>query len=359
MTLSDRFTVRRGDLSYEATAPGLELIATGTPEDPAYRIDASRLTAEGPGVAGGGMVLALVGTEGRLGPEDTALDAAAVSLELIPAGEGATGEVLAERQDVALRLDGAPGALFAAGADPFDLSIRSATGSQTVATQGASGQPATVRFDFGPSEETLVSDGAELSIRQAAEALSVTASGPGVPLQGAGAAIASSRMSARVPVAGGEAEAPFELVSELSGIVLEDAVWAAIDPGEELPRDPGALSLHITGDGRMGADGQLAPRRVALREFALEMLGASVTGQGAVEFVVPPVPGETAGRPVGALAFTMTGSPRCSTASQHSAPCRRVRSWGRAWAWGSLPAPAARPTPWKPRSSSRRTARSW
>ena len=53
MTLLDRFTVRRGDLSYEVTAPGLGLIATGTPEDPAYRIDASRLTAEGPGVAGG------------------------------------------------------------------------------------------------------------------------------------------------------------------------------------------------------------------------------------------------------------------------------------------------------------------
>ena len=152
-----------------------------------------------------------------------------------------------------------------------------------------------------------MSDGAELSIRQAAEALSVTASGPGVPLQGAGAAIASSRMSARVPVAGGEAEAPFELVSELSGIVLDYAVWAAIDPGEELPRDPGALSLHITGDGRMGADGQLAPLARRAPGVRVEMLGASVTGQGAVEFVVPPVPGETAGRPVGALAFTMTG----------------------------------------------------
>ena len=321
ITLPDRFAIARGGMRYDIAAPGLALVATGAPQDPAYRIDAPRLTVDGPGLPGGTVALSLLDTAGQIGAQQSRIDAAALSLRLSQPDAARLGDVSDERQAVSVTLDGPPGALFAGGTEPVALSIRSGSGSQTLDARTGTGRKLTLEIGYADRDESLSLDGQSLGFEQSATALTLAVSGPHLPLRDAGVTVASSRIATRAPVVPTEQPQPFRTDIALTGIVPTGATWDALDPEGTLPRDPGTLSLRLSGTARVGPRGQFMPRQVALQEFDARLLGAGVSGQGAVEFVDPPAantgpntgpnsgPGATSGigRPLGGLAFALTG----------------------------------------------------
>ena len=306
MTLPDSFTVRRNGVAFEVNAPGLALIATGEADAPSYSIDAPRLTARGPGIADAELVLSLAGASGRIGAEKSGISAKAVAVEMSGASGNGPGDIIAERSDVRLDLNGTPATLFSRGADPMDLSVRAGSGTQRITGQGPGGESLTLDFAFAESEETLASDGQTVSVRQSARDMSLSATGSAVPLPDASVTIAESRLATDLPLPSTESR-PFAVEIALSGMAPSEQIWQFVDPSGALPREGADLSLRLAGDASTGPEGALLPERVALEDLNLTFLGASVSGQGAVTFIEQPVPGESPGRPVGAIAFDLNG----------------------------------------------------
>jgi hypothetical protein len=98
-------------------------------------------------------------------------------------------------------------------------------------------------------------------------------------------------------------------------LTVNDALWGMIDPGAAIPRDPATLVLDVTGQVQMlvnlmagdpsafqGPPGEL--RDVTLNELEVSVAGASLTGDGDLDFA----PGQMIPQPVGAIDLQLSGA---------------------------------------------------
>lgn len=121
----------------------------------------------------------------------------------------------------------------------------------------------------------------------------------------------------------GETEEPtdFGLGLTLADVTVSDAIWAMIDPAEQLSRDPATVEIDLTGQARLTQDimdqqammenagappGEL--HSLSVNTLTLAIAGARLTGNGAFTFdnddltTFPGMP-----KPTGAVDFYLTG----------------------------------------------------
>ena len=102
-----------------------------------------------------------------------------------------------------------------------------------------------------------------------------------------------------MPVIKSEAMQAYGINLELSEVTISDQLWAMIDPGARLPRDPATLRVDLAGTGRLFFDlldpiemeklenrdtvpGEL--QSLTLNDLLLELAGARLSGAGAFTF---------------------------------------------------------------------------
>lgn len=138
-----------------------------------------------------------------------------------------------------------------------------------------------------------------VSTNLATGGVSVALAAPNLPPFEPAATIDGLSYDLALPIVEG-AEAPLELDLAIDGIVPDDAVWSLFDPQETLPRDPGSLTLNITGratpvapvagpqDGGVPAGLPFDVARISLDALGLSALGATISGQGQVSRPLDP-----------------------------------------------------------------------
>lgn len=127
-----------------------------------------------------------------------------------------------------------------------------------------------------------------------------------------------NRFLLSMPVLAGDEAQPFALRYVLDGLMLDDEVWAALDPETALPRDPASLTVDLSGEALVtrnfldtepeaDADPQeappvpLLPRSLTINDLSLAALGASADLTGALTF------GDDPSQPVGSLTGNFAG----------------------------------------------------
>lgn len=142
---------------------------------------------------------------------------------------------------------------------------------------------------------------------------------PDLPIGPLGFSIAESGGRLSLPVAPGDAPAPFALEIRLIGLEIAEQIWAMFDPMANLPRDPAELVIALSGTGRWLVDlsdpeaveamGEGPPAEVSqltLDRLALSAAGVDLTGQGGVTFEAP-ADGTEIPVAEGQVAFTLAG----------------------------------------------------
>lgn len=97
------------------------------------------------------------------------------------------------------------------------------------------------------------------------------------------------------PIAPAEEMTPFNMRLALTGIDADEALWSLIDPEETLPRDTAHLVVEVAGTGRLAAPPVEEPRtgppielgNIEIVVAEAEMLGASASAKGQLEFIQP------------------------------------------------------------------------
>ncbi|GIX14245.1 MAG: hypothetical protein KatS3mg118_2204 [Paracoccaceae bacterium] len=115
------------------------------------------------------------------------------------------------------------------------------------------------------------------------------------------------RLGLELPLVARETPRPVALRLGAESVEADDALWALIDPGQALPRDPAQISLVLTGSGiwhidpltliRTPAPPGLRPfdlPELALEELRIAALDAELTARGAAR--IPPGSDQPEGR---------------------------------------------------------------
>lgn len=232
--------------------------------------------------------------EGGTAAGRTVLDWRASDLALTTEATVPGGDALAEAQG-----GEDPMAAFEQGL-AFDLALTQGPGSQRFATEGAA----------EPSENVVVeseSEGGAIEFAMDADALSAASRSQGVSyvVEGAGlpvprlqAALTESELALEFPLSEGEEARPFALRLLLSGLTLNEEVWALFDPESRLARDAAEILVALEGRVRLLADLTDAEAQAAAEEagetpveiedatltLRLDALGATVDAGGEFSF---------------------------------------------------------------------------
>jgi len=202
------------------------------------------------------------------------------------------------REGMALRLKATQGASRATSKDenpflPMDMTISSLPGATELA--------------LGKAGFSLLSTG---------EGAGVTATSPMLPFPQLDVAIGPLVVSLAVPILTGVDAGVYGLTLKLADMVVNEAAWAAIDPGAVLPRDPAQLSVETSGTMKIDLFALMAaesagmtdvtppePLTLEIAEVQVSVAGARLTGSGSFRF------DNTSGQPVpvGTAAATLTG----------------------------------------------------
>jgi len=117
-----------------------------------------------------------------------------------------------------------------------------------------------------------------------------------VPIKGA-----ADQMTGRIAMPLNKTDGPVDadFIMTMDGFTMDDGLWGMFDPAAQLPRDPARLSLDMTASVESFVDildiealmaletSDEAPamlHALTLKDLALEMVGASLSGQGAFTF---------------------------------------------------------------------------
>lgn len=300
---------------------GLDITASGTPERLVYVYSANDLTVDlGQVTIDGTPVDAVTGAL-RLGSlagnsEGVAEDGARLLTQKISAApvgysfgfEDPEGKVSVEYEGEAESLDYDGSLRLPGGSGPDDLSaaIRAGLRMETRMTFG----PGESRF--GGTEDGVTSSGTS---RSAGTGIEVTISDEGLALgfrsddvvarmEGGGLPVPLAYEAERaaaslsMPVAKGNAAQDFALSLDLAKLTLSEDIWAMVDPAASLPRDPANLTVDLSGRGKLlvdlfdeaamaaleaGDSSAFAPERLVLDRLLVELAGARLTGEGAVD----------------------------------------------------------------------------
>ena len=122
-----------------------------------------------------------------------------------------------------------------------------------------------------------------------------SASGSEIPLPQVAGGLEELRTRLSIPSVPTEEAQPMALTVALRDLVLGEAIWSVFDPAGALPRDPATLVLDIAGrlrflaqpfseEAMAGAETPAELQGLDLNELRLSLMGARLTGTGAVTF---------------------------------------------------------------------------
>jgi|GEM_PF-277381 len=138
-------------------------------------------------------------------------------------------------------------------------------------------------------ELTFKLDEAGLGYQGAVSGLDTNVTSSGMPMPVA-YRIAESTFDIQMPVLKSDASQPFKFAYSLSGVVLDEAIWAMFDPAKKLPRDPAELDIDATGQVRLSAD-LFDPAQMQALEGATDDESADAPAE---EAITPDAPAEGA-----------------------------------------------------------------
>ncbi len=314
ITPPDTWRIEGADAAFEVTAPELDLRVSGTAEAPLYRIEEPMLEATGRLTSGEAATGVTLSADDLLAEIDPAaglvLTAADAALEVAPETGGESLSAAWEGLHVAF--EGPPRAIFAPATEGVTYAMSLASEASRHVLDGPAGAAGRVRATIasGPARSSVASSEARIEALQSLSQVVVTATGAGLPLPEARVDIGALSLGVSTPAAPVTEAAPLSLDLAITGLSPAEEIWQLLDPGAALPRAPAELRLSVTGDlsWLAGTDPAIpAVERARLDALRLSALGATLTGQGGVQFQPPATP-ETPGRPLGALAFTLTGA---------------------------------------------------
>lgn len=202
--------------------------------------------------------------------------------------------VLPEGVDL-LALD-APGAFPAAMAKGLALAMNWKSGAATSVVDDRNPMmPFSGKFSSPGGTFDVSADQSAFSVDTEMPGLSVEFTPAGAPMAFP-VAMDTLKLSYLMPLAapeGGE----FGLALKLSNLVLGEELWAMVDPGAALPREPANLDLDIAGTAKMdvlamaaaeeqgmGSVAPPEPLTLDIRSLGLQLAGAALSGTGAFTF---------------------------------------------------------------------------
>lgn len=184
--------------------------------------------------------------------------------------------------------------------------------------------------ESGVTSGTVTTQGSTLDLAASKDAVRYGSSVTGVAVEATSAAmpmpltlsLAELGMTFEMPLSRSEAPAPWALGVNLSGLALDEQIWAMFDPQGMLPRDPATVAIDLTGTATLlfdltdpaQAEAMAAspmPARVEsvnLNELTIAFGGAQVTGSGAFTLdnddttTIPGMP-----KPTGAVDLQLNG----------------------------------------------------
>lgn len=156
--------------------------------------------------------------------------------------------------------------------------------------------PMSLAFAAQPSTTSFSADADAIDISTSVEGLDITARPPMVPAP-MNAKVDSLGMGFAMPVIATEAPGEYSVSMNLGNLVLEDGIWAMIDPTSVLDRSPLDLALDLGGTAKIdlielamaeetGQPPKSMPELLSLdiTTLAVKALGAAATGTGAFTF---------------------------------------------------------------------------
>lgn len=308
-------------------------IISGTPENLAYQLTAPEIVVEAEQVAG----------EGSAQPVKISLSATGLSgaySVVQEAGQKITSDMkLSGVKLIASGDDPQNGGSFALDADIADVKMTAAAelppgykfdpntavppAVDSVVTTGAAHLSLDAKDAEGPvtlksaSESTRieakVTEG-EMHYLTAAQNSRIEMATPQLPAE-VSAEIAATSFEIGMPLAKADVASPFVGKVALEGLTVSEGVWAMIDPGQQLPRDPATLIVDLSGKMRptmdlfsAAAEAQPMPpveiEALDINRVQLTLAGAELGGKGALSFdnaTGVPVP-------LGAIDLSLTGA---------------------------------------------------
>lgn len=309
------------DLTMQVRHPGLEIVATGEPGAVNYTLSSPELGLELTEIALDGtpfdMVLEVLAkplqgsygydTGGRTLVNDLELGALAVRMEVDDPEGGGAFELSMTMEDV--RSDGrSTGGSALAGTMPLSAMLDQGFRSTSAISYGA------VRYAISGTDtrDTFNVDGSIGSGRVSADinpsgfsysgsndAVVLNLSGTSIPFPSLEISLEESSGTFQMPLAPSDEPQDFALLTELTGLEIDEMLWSLFDPQALLPREPANLLIDIAGranwlvditdpeaaegfDATMGLPGEL--HALDLNALSLSLLGAKLAGEGAFTF---------------------------------------------------------------------------
>lgn len=329
------------DMTVVIRQPDLSLVASGDPRSPSYTYGAPEITITSDRLTIGNEVMdfdldmSLRSLDGvyevlRSSEADRRTSIGALAMRLAMEGiEGPDTNVAVNltAQNIATASSGAVTPLNAAQSMGELLGQGFASTGETTygpVTYSVSGGDGEEQFEIGGSIESGVT-----SVQMGAGGLSyggenigteVSVSGTQIPFPDLTFAMERSAATVTLPLAPSEEAQDFGLSTSLSGVTIDDRLWAMFDPGRMLPRDGADFAIDLAGRGNLlvdvtdpaiaetlGTSGEMPGEIESLdiRELRLSVAGLELSGTGAFAFLEGAMGGS---RPEGDLSLRLTGS---------------------------------------------------
>ncbi len=177
-----------------------------------------------------------------------------------------------------------------------DLALSYGPTQATIAVTDATGPTNITASNQGGALGFAV-DAARIAYQGGAKGVNIAISAPDIPFPQVTLAYAQSQLDVAVPVAANPAPQDFAFLARLIDLTVSDEVWAMIDPGVTIPRDPATLiidtrakatlAVDLMDEAAMGALGGAPPgtlESLDIPALQLKVGGADFTGNGALTF---------------------------------------------------------------------------
>ena len=301
---ADSFVITEGELSGgPGTPPEVDLLITVRDVAANYVIDGSDpddlvfdASASMASIAGGIDVVPSPPDQGRLKASFNLTDLSSASAGQVGslAALDADSETLPEGFDVRAE------ASYGAGWVEVDFDDEAGTAFDV-----------SYRNDGSAVAFAVSADSVSFSFSEDGTSLNVASTDLPVPVA---VSIASSELAMDIPIAGGEAPSPFAARIAYQGVSVDEALWAMVDPGAAIPRDPLTVIADISGTAQMMTnlmemkpDEMDAPpgelRSLTINELQVSAGGAALSGTGDMTFA----PDQVIPMPVGRIDLSMVG----------------------------------------------------
>jgi len=311
-------------MNVTVTQADMSIVASGTPEAIEYEVSATRyailvgdLVTNGQPTDGSFMfgLNDLGGTYSTTGTDDLmaviyAMDAGSMDMliDMIDPESGNDINITGTLQDLSMTADAEiPLAAMAAAGDspdpafPPGLSVDAGYSfgpSNYVVNVVEDGMATAATADIAAGEFDVVLNEGAVEVAMSTTGLNLTMTVPMLPVP-VTVSLAGYGASLAMPMAADAAPQDFGMALNLTDLMVSDDLWAMLDPGVILPRDPASVVLDVSGtmmvlsnlmdpaaQAEMAATGAppALPVTVDLNELLVRFGGAEITGSGAFTF---------------------------------------------------------------------------